>query len=1498
MEKPIEHSPKPHNSNGIHYWYGAVLPEELSEFQGVVREVLSGESRKGLYFEKLETGSKKLKLYSVRINQEMRLLLTEQKTDSGNILIALAITKHYKGWEHDADNLQRISACLKRIDKNFTSLVSLAAKPLSSKKQQYLEEGLRKPGIAEVVYFSGNFLRLKADQKDASQMRLPGLLLGLPGTGKTVTAVECLQALHQSHPELKLYYASSHRGLVSEVSKTFAVQYPGTQVTFSSLYTLLEAFFEDRNEHLESAGLWTLSNFLQGQHDAKKQKNIRNQKRASLRFQLSEKTLVSEKIYELLQLIAFYEHQAHVTLANYLKRESGLELDVLLSDLRLYRAYLHEHKLYDWGISNPPTVQASISSSERILVLDEAQNVPPLVLYSLRQIFAHRMLGVGDPYQALSYQPMDLIWSVLQDGLDWRILNQSLRCPAPIVLAAQHVLGLLHVVGGAHIKGYGGYDAVPEKSAGAVESLFKSPSDFSGVHVIFARPELRAAAEKTYGALTPFIHDVEEVGGLAFDRVVLYGFFEPKHLNALSVQDYQAASKAILTHNPSKNSERRADLEAWLHRLLVAMTRATESLFMGITGKTEAERRFMQYLGVGENALKAVTDVCFSNQTLSASTEPYTEDMFAKICSEMEKLLQNGALFLAKRNFELLLKQKRLSRGQVKTLEKILKNESENTPVQVSKLADKPTPPQKVSPEKSTLQFWQQTLSQDPSLLTDDAILEKLFFSGDSLVLRYPELKKYIAELIYEQLRQNNTESLLPLLIGVLNSIERFFIHRISTPPLYPKSHPKKWQYLEFVKAYLRSADRINDKMAGTLQSLESVSLKYHGERTLHLLFAQGNNSLLACFLIYEIRQYVDPDEQQDNVMFKLFQQIAWQVFDNGQAKRLALQYWFEALASIKKNPTYQERVADFEQRLFSQFPSAKWMDLLQDGSLYHDAIRSMPKSFFVRYLPVFWINAKAKNRLLGNVVLVDWLKKLFDTNVTDLISCRRSNMTLLSFLGQDATDARIFYLPQPTVDKFFNLANCIMQGAQPTNSGILTALFSPGLRPYLWGPVYEALNDSLGLHKKEYTLLVTSLISNLQVEIAHEGRICPVWEACLDLEPLLLPKYARNELVRDALHTFVLDHLRKSHVGKEKNPLLRPYDVHNPSIEDLQLASMFSMNAVKICLDADSMERSKLQTYANCSNLFDIIKRSHWPSSPYIQWHEFLRFRDAIEARQPDKILEVCSYFVGLDKARLWKIDKKSFVLALLTFEALSTQPIDMSQKTRDFIAFFEQHFLTLDTLTFILNNQYPFLILREPELPKTCERILLNLSPEVVFQTEILFHDIKITLFDLIYLVLDCILEPWLQKNRQILSQSDNTVFQQGLCKPDILVLMFKKYIVFRESLLSYVENNPQMCQALTEQDIEECDFMEIGATFSRSKDVSREALKVVVKAALEVLKHHPKLLNHNEKLKEFFHFYTDPCDQAERFISVSSTSFFTEDSLAPKPDQSDQSSLSYQP
>lgn len=654
MEKSSEHKPLSPKPNRIQYWDGAIVPTELMAFQSVLREMLGGEGRKGLKFERLHTPKKNISLYSVRINQAERLLLTEQTTRHGErMLVAVALTHHYKGWEKNQTCTQKLSAYLQRLELDLASLDTLTAEPLPEREQEMLASTMLDDNPAEVMYFSGDFLSLKDDQKKASQMRLPGLLIGMPGTGKTVAGVECLRSLFDANPEVTLYFSSSIAALVEEVSNTWAIQHPEKKVHFLPLPRLLGQFFDMRvYADKTPCQLETLRVYLK-QMDAAYNQKLKNDKKAKKPVLLALKVKIApEKLYEMLQLLALYELSPQAELAEYIIKQCGFEKDntVSIGDLRSllaeYRKHLEKHKLYDLGISPLPVFEpGSQPCIDPVLVLDEVQNIPPAWLFSLKQVFGERILGIGDPYQALFAQPMELLWRSIWPQYRKETLNQSLRCPAPVVRMAQSLLGLLHAVGGAQMKGYSGYLSAPESEPNFLAPLFTAlPKNYSmeqqGVlHVVVARREQLAAAEKQYADITPFIHCLEDVGGLTFENVLLYGFWEQACWKSLSAADYAKAHEVQLG-NLSKTGECRQDIEAWLRQFLVAISRCTKNIWLGQLPKCQQTTQFLAYFGVEALAKSPLQEANRSDEP--GDRQPKPQKDFEIIRKEIERLLQQG----------------------------------------------------------------------------------------------------------------------------------------------------------------------------------------------------------------------------------------------------------------------------------------------------------------------------------------------------------------------------------------------------------------------------------------------------------------------------------------------------------------------------------------------------------------------------------------------------------------------------------------------------------------------------------------------------------------------------------------------------------------------------------------------------------------------------------------------------------------------------------------
>lgn len=1485
MEKQSEQPPKSHR--GIRYWSGAILLEELSEFQDILRELLSGEGRKGLYFERLATGNKKLKLYSVRINQEMRLLLTEQEIDGENILIALAVTRHYKGWENDAENIRKISTYLKQIDKSFVSLDSLQAEPIADEAQQDFLTSLIESKPSPVCYFSGNFLSLKADQIEAGRMRLPGLLLGMPGTGKTVTAVECLQSLQQQYPGAELYYASNHAGLVSDVAQTWAVQCPHLAANFTPLETLFAKFFTAIPKQESRAGIWTLADFMAQQDKIKKEKAKRNQKHTGQVFGMLEKNLASEKIYELLQLLALHELHASPTIAEYLERESGLGLDVLKADLRLYRAHLVEKKCYDLGISPLPTLLAqSSSSSELLLVLDEAQNVAPALLHLLVQVFGNRILAVGDPYQALAYQPMDRIWHALFREPDCRILNQSLRCPAPVVSVAQQLLGLMHVVGGEHIKGYGGYGAMPEIGADTLRGLFEPPKDFTTFRVIYAKPEQRSAAEKLYAGRALLFSSIEEVAGLTFERVALYGFLDDKCLSELTEPHYEAAARARLGHNPGKNAERKANVEAWLHRFLVGMTRCTKQLYLGCSGKTKSQQRFMQYLGITPNTQKTLQTAFGDGIALGENQKlHYSEEAFVAIEEGLKALVLSGAKHMVERDITSLIKSKRLNRGQVNRLEKLLIDApgaeacvrarpaapAKKTPIMT--VLEKRSPEPQNSEDRGAGQFWESQIAQEPGILFDDKMQEKLFFADNADTLLYPSVQRLLKKVLANP--QSYPAVLLAELANkALNKVIQYYRSPIDVK-IVNGQRRKPNDYLWLFKLHIhtsRCPDATLEKiMQNFLKELMRANLGLKCGAPLYVLSSSkigDDTSLLYCMLACCVKH----GGSFNHYLLELFDLLAWYYMGEHKKNTLALQVWFDTLAELKENMPENKAFSEFERLLLTRFPEKKWASLAKKTPISEAVIKSLPLYFFTRYLPVFWVNPETKQRFLANDAAMSAAKEAFMHAGEDLADFSAMHPDICYAVERYGAHAKEFYVPSRyLLDIEGKLES--LQNDTTDKTAVLGSLFSPENRLWIWGIMHNQainLNETIlsDTSKKRYSSLTSELIRCAQQEIYYRGgkSKIPVWQALLDLEPLLASEALGTHQAMISIQSMLLFAISPQDAGF----LVQGFD-QKPLETQTAIACMFYQQAIismsrkyrsiemQFILRAalamvrkdyssaqiEQVVSEALKMLGKFLRLMQTIDTSKEMSSGALMSAEgyIMRRKQLLHSANPSDCAVTVNEILKAANAARVPVDPRYTALMVLAYEIILSGKVPEVDDTKA-MRLLEERELLLPTLVYTIENQYLVTPPGEQPIGRIYHHLFKKLSYEQIFHTELYYFGSKMTLADWAFREPGGYLFTWMKRNKEAFYQAVSTGLEQKYLKPYVLVFMFQNYLLFSDILLPFVKKYPTLCASMTEQDILDCNIWKgISLVRFTTEPCNRAAVDKAFDAAVELLKLHPE-------------------------------------------------------
>lgn len=704
MKKANEHkllSPRP---EALQYWDAAIAPKELAAFQDLLRDMLRGEGRQGLKFERLKTLNN-IVLYSVRINQEARLLLTEQTTHSGErILVAVALTHHYKGWEKNKVCAQKLEAYLQRLGLKPDAFDTLTPEPVSDSEQEMLKASLIDDMPAAATYFAGNFLKLTKDQEKVSEISAPGLLFGMPGTGKTVAGVEILRAYSEQNPKTALFFSSTLAPLVEEVKASWAVQHPEKDVQFVPILQLLGQFcdmsmFADKTPCQLGEFKEYMSNMESAYASALKKTPKKVKKPLLLAIAPGKSP---EKAYAFLQVLALYElyvsyenkkpkPKPPTELAEYIIKQCGFgkdnafTIEKLLSCLHDYRSYLGNKKYYDLGITTLPEYIDTPSSDreqganpERAVLLDEVQHIPPALLLLLGKIFGRCILGIGDPNQALVAQPMELIWRTVFIQYEEAQLTQSLRCPAPVVRMTQSALALLQAIGGVQIKGLSGYRDVPKLEPNALAPFFSDlPKNYSAresgaLHIIVAKRAQIAAAEKTYGKITSLIHCLDDVGGRTFDNVLLVGFWEKTPWKMLTDNDYGNAG-AAKAGNMSKTQDERLDIELWLRQFIVAISRCTKNLWLGQLPNNDQAKRFLAYFGVQKPVVSPVHEP--KKVPENDTTQVKLALDFESFYKEIEAFLQSpDGIVLAEQSIVREQKKHTLTREQDKKLMQLLNN--------------------------------------------------------------------------------------------------------------------------------------------------------------------------------------------------------------------------------------------------------------------------------------------------------------------------------------------------------------------------------------------------------------------------------------------------------------------------------------------------------------------------------------------------------------------------------------------------------------------------------------------------------------------------------------------------------------------------------------------------------------------------------------------------------------------------------------------------------
>lgn len=509
----------------VFYWRGIVGDVDLlSNYKRQIDRLLSGDY-KGLSLEKLH-GVKGPSIFSIRVNDATRLLFTTYK---GNICLLSEVLNHKYESNPFLKDPQVLKAFLAKVGASFDIKIEEKLVSSSSSKEE-LENELGKPdgtdvNFMPVDYYKQQFITLNTHQNQALHAKLPAIVYGSAGSGKTLVALAMLQdyLLAQGH-SLKdpILYVSQSPQLVKEMRDLW-------QNTVSP-----------GNEH--KVVFMTYEDILKKQlpkdyalaQDSQTFKKWFAQIIKQAKYKHEANMPASEEVWREFRILSGYgDEQAYIKLGG---RQSSLIKEQRLIVCELYRKYLDELKAGHLISAELSSLLAQDKYS--LVVADEAQDFSYGQLKNLHGLAHHEqivyLLGdhqiLFDGKSRLSY--LRYLLNTRGKKAQEVELPSTYRCPQLVVEVANRLIALKYAVTGGKADDVEASEMrvseeVKEKKG---EIQWIDPKDLNlkalrdeakSVHLaVVTHPEYVEQAKKELG--TALVFTPEEIKGLEYETIVVW----------------------------------------------------------------------------------------------------------------------------------------------------------------------------------------------------------------------------------------------------------------------------------------------------------------------------------------------------------------------------------------------------------------------------------------------------------------------------------------------------------------------------------------------------------------------------------------------------------------------------------------------------------------------------------------------------------------------------------------------------------------------------------------------------------------------------------------------------------------------------------------------------------------------------------------------------------------------------------------------------------------
>jgi|GEM_PF-3381830 hypothetical protein len=605
-------------------------------YQNAIEFLSVNDFSHGLNFKKLNHSS----LFSIRLGRGARILIAKVKIkiiEGGqekevDYLLPLEFFKSHKkymsaiGKFTPANINKAINSQLERLNL-VESGMGLQAKEtdLSDQSDQYSEALLREMNPIELTFYDDKILALDEAQQEAVKLRLPSLITGLAGSGKTLVALSMLERLREEFAPKKnepekppLLYVAPTKALAEHVKSLWeALPASGAHlvsIEFKSSDELLSEVHDGKeltNDAELETWLWTMFGNKNKSKKNKKGKNNEPKGVGVERLSIADSNEV-KKIVQEFQLISDLSKEDYLTVGRRLSYfdRGAKERALLYKAYEEYQRYLIKQSKVHSRLTLFPESAMNDKRYSGVIV-DEAQKYGIGFLSSLKARADNDCFCLlGDPHQAsralslMSYMKDHLV------GGRHTALPLVHRYSAEVARAANRVLDLQRaVLDGGEIDSVGVSEVkTPDNADIGALYQYDTVEQCREAHlpkgrmsvdtVIITLPEHAKEAREKFN--TALVLTPEEAAGLEYPTVVVYKLFEPSKAWFKSIAMCSAGQdlKKGSGHRLDKQAFDEIPLESvgFLNRLFTAFTRAKGTLIICEAKEHPASKSVLEFL--------------------------------------------------------------------------------------------------------------------------------------------------------------------------------------------------------------------------------------------------------------------------------------------------------------------------------------------------------------------------------------------------------------------------------------------------------------------------------------------------------------------------------------------------------------------------------------------------------------------------------------------------------------------------------------------------------------------------------------------------------------------------------------------------------------------------------------------------------------------------------------------------------------------------------------